>query len=156
MRKRFLIIVSVLAGIAVVVTVVANPLVATLLRSEQHALLSDRIMLITLKEQDTTAMITFPVNYLREADTVYVGCDSSWWENLQGGAEVRMRIKGSDLVGWAMPILEDRNGSVRGSRNCGLRPTSGRYGWGRFSLKYTFKKIPTKQLFFPIATPQQF
>jgi hypothetical protein len=48
-----LIILSVLAGVVVTVTVMANPLVSTILRSEQHALLSDHVMRITLKERDT-------------------------------------------------------------------------------------------------------
>jgi hypothetical protein len=125
MRRRFLIVVSVLAGIAVVVTIVANPLVSTILRSERHTFLSDHIMLITVKKQDTSAMITFPVNYLREADTVYVGCDSSWWKDLQGGAEVRMHIKDSDLVGWAMPILDDPDRISEGFKK--LRPST--YQW---------------------------
>ncbi len=120
-----MIIFSVVAGIAVVVTVLANPLVSTILRSERHALLSDRIMLITLREQDTSEPITFPVNYLREADTVYVGCDSGWWKHLAGGAEVHMHIEGNDLVGWAIPILDDPNRISEGFKK--LRPST--YKW---------------------------
>jgi len=41
--KRFLIILAVLVGIAGTVTVLANPLVAKILRSERHTILSDRI-----------------------------------------------------------------------------------------------------------------
>ncbi len=51
MLRRLLIILSVLAGIAVVIVMIANPLVATILRSERHSLLSDRIMLITMMEK---------------------------------------------------------------------------------------------------------
>jgi hypothetical protein len=82
-------------------------------------------MLITLREQETTEMSTFPVNYLREADIVYVGRDSGWWENLQGGAEVRMRIKDSDLIGWAVPIIEGRERISEGFKK--LRPST--YRW---------------------------
>lgn len=120
-----MITVSVLAGIAVVVTVIANPLVSTILRSERHALLSDRLMLITMTERDTADMITFPVNYLRETDAVYVGCDSGWWKHLEGGAEVRMLIKGNDLVGWANPILDDPDRISEGFKK--LRPST--YQW---------------------------
>ena len=125
MKSRCLIITTVLAGIAGGVIVIANPLVSTILRSEQHALLSDRIMLITMKERDTTDMITFPVNYLREMDTVYVGCDFDWWKNLEGGAEVRMLIEGKDLVGWATPILDDADRIREGFKK--FRPST--YKW---------------------------
>jgi hypothetical protein len=125
MRRRLLIIFSALAGTVVVITVLANPLVAVLLSSENHALLSDRILLLTLRERDTAEMTTFPVNYLREADTVYLGCDSGWWKHLQGGAEVRVRIKGKDLVGWATPVLGDPDRSRKGFKR--LRPST--YKW---------------------------
>ena len=120
-----MIILSVLAGVAVTVTVIANPLVSTILRSERHALLSDRIMLITLKERDTSNLITFPVNYLREMNTVYVGCDFGWRKQLEGGAEVRLRIEGNDLIGWATPILDDPDRSSAGFKK--LRPST--YKW---------------------------
>jgi hypothetical protein len=125
MRRRFLIILSVVAGIAVAVTVTANPLVATILRSERHALLSDRLMLITLKERDASDIITFPVNYLRETDTVYVGCDSGWWKHLASGAEVRLLMAGKELVGWATPILDDPDRIKEGFKK--LRPST--YKW---------------------------
>ena len=120
-----MIIFSVLAGTTVVIVVLANPLVAALLNSENHALLSDRILLLTLRERDTAGMTTFPVNYLREADTVYLGCDSGWWKHLEGGAEVRMRINGKDLVGWATPVLGDSDRSREGFKR--LRPST--YKW---------------------------
>lgn len=120
-----MIIFSVLAGIVVGVTVLANPLVSTILRSERHALLSDRILLLTLRERHPPDMKTFPVNYLREADTVYIGCDSGWWKHLEGGAEVRLHIKGNDLGGWATPILGDPDRIREGFKK--LRPST--YKW---------------------------
>jgi len=138
-----LIILSVLAGIVVVVTVTANPLVSTILRSERHAMLSDRIILITMRERDTSDMVTFPVNYLREADTVYIRCDSGWWKNLEGGAEVRMLIEGNDLVGWATPILDDPQRSSEGFKK--LRPST--YKWalwtGAVFIKVHIRKDAT-------------
>ena len=75
-------IISVLAGISVLVAAY-HPLVTTILQSEQHPLLSGRTMLITLKNRETAQMKTFPVNYLREGDMVYIGSDlggrSIWW-----------------------------------------------------------------------------
>ena len=112
-------ILSVLAGITVLVTA-ANPLVSTILRSERHGLLSDGVMLLTLKQQDSSEMKTFPVDYLREGDTVYIGSDSGWWKHLEGGAEVRMFIQGTELTGWAIPIINDPERSATGFKK--LRP----------------------------------
>jgi hypothetical protein len=119
MSNRIVRISLVLAGIAVMLTV-AHLLVPTVLRSERHALLSGHIMLITMKEQETADMVTFPVDYLREGDSVYVGSDSAWWEHLRGGAEVRLLIQGTEFVGWATPILDDPERTRAGFKK--LRP----------------------------------
>ena len=52
MRRRVLIIISVLAGIAAFITVY-NPIVTTILESDQHTLLSGRTMLITMENEMT-------------------------------------------------------------------------------------------------------
>ena len=122
MRKRVLIILSVLVGITVVVLVAANPLVSAILRSEQHGLLSDGVMLISMQKRDSSDMKTFPVDYLREGNTLYIGSDFGWWKHLEGGAEVRMLIKGTEVVGWAMPILDDPERSLAGFKK--LRPST--------------------------------
>ncbi len=121
MRKRIVTIVLVLVGIAVILTV-AHRLVPTVLRSERHALLSGHMMLITMKKRETSDTITFPVDYLREGNSVYVGSDSRWWKHLEGGAEVRLLIKGIELIGWAKPILDDPDRSRVGFKK--LRPST--------------------------------
>ncbi len=112
-------IISVLAGISLLVAAY-NPLVTTILQSEQHALLSGRTMLITLKSRETAQMKTFPVNYLREGEMVYIGSDFGWEKHLVGGAEVRLLIQAREFVGWATPILDDPKRSGAGFRK--LRP----------------------------------
>jgi hypothetical protein len=106
MRKRIVTIVLVLVGLAVILTI-AHRLVPTVLRSKRHTLLSDHMMLISMRKRETTDLITFPVDYLREGNNVYVGSDSAWWKHLQGGAEVRLLIQGTEFVGWATPITDD-------------------------------------------------
>ena len=119
MRRRVLIIIAVLAGIAAFITVY-NPLVSTILQSDQHTLLSGRTMLITMENRGTSKMKTFPVNYLREGDTIYIGSDFGWEKHLDGGAEVRMLIQGTEFVGWAVPISDDPARSSAGFKK--LRP----------------------------------
>jgi len=113
------IILSVVAGIAATLTV-AHLMVPTVLRSERHGLFSGHMMLITLKKRETSDMITFPVDYVREGNSVYVGSDSAWWKHLQGGAEVRLLIRGTEFVGWATPILDDPDRIREGFKK--LRP----------------------------------
>ena len=122
MGRRLLKIVSILAVIIVLVIVVANPIVSAILRSDHHTLLSERIMLISMKKQGSSEEATFPVNYLREGNTVYIGADFSWWEHLQGGAEVDMLIAGSEFTGWATPILDDPDRTSAGFKK--LRPST--------------------------------
>jgi hypothetical protein len=48
------------------------------------------------------------VNYLREGDTVYVGCDGRWWRELRGpGARVALLVRGEVLSGHARAIEDD-------------------------------------------------
>jgi hypothetical protein len=119
MRRRVVIILLVVVGLAVTLAV-AHRLVPTILRSERHALLSGHIMLIMMKKQETSDLITFPVDYLRNGDIVYVGCDSAWWKHLKGGAEVRLLIQGTEHVGWATPIVNEPERSREGFKK--LRP----------------------------------
>ena len=77
-------------------------------------------MLITLKKRDSSEMKTFPVDYLRERNRVYIGSDSDWWKHLEGGAEVTMLIQGTEFTGWATPILDDPERSGVGFKK--LRP----------------------------------
>lgn len=120
MKKRILISLAALVGLALIIMIVANPIVSAILRSERHVLLSDGIMLMTVKKRGTSELKTFPVDYLREADMVYVGADSGWWKHLEGGAEVRMLIQGREWIGRAMPILDDPDRSTAGLKK--LRP----------------------------------
>ena len=112
-------IISVLAGLSVLVASY-HPLVPVILQSERHGLLSDGVMLITLKQRDSAEMKTFPVDYLREGNMVYIGSDSDWWKHLEGGAEVVMLIQGAEVTGRATPIVDDPERSSAGFRK--LRP----------------------------------
>lgn len=77
MRRRVVILLLVVVGIAVTLPV-AHRLVPTVLRSEWHGLLSGHSMLVTMKKRDTSNLISFPVDYLREGDIMYAGSDSAW------------------------------------------------------------------------------
>lgn len=121
-------IISVLAGLSVLAAAY-HPLVPVILQSERHGLLSDGVMLITMKKQDSSEMTTFPVDYLREGNMVYIGSDSDWWKHLEGGAGVTMLVQGTEVTGWAIPILDDPERSSAGFKK--LRP------WTYMRAKWT-------------------
>ncbi len=119
MKKRMLTLIAVLAGLSLL-AVAYHPLVPIILQSERHGLLSDGVMLLTLKKRDSSEMKTFPVDYLREGNRVYIGSDSDWWKHLEGGAAVSLLIQGTEVTGWATPIIDDPERSSAGFRK--LRP----------------------------------
>lgn len=112
-------IISIVAGLSVLAAAY-HPLVPAILQSERHGLLSGRTMLITMKDRETAQMKTFPVNYLREGNMVYIGSDFGWEKHLEGGAEVTMLIQDTEVTGWATPILDDPERSSAGFKK--LRP----------------------------------
>ncbi len=119
MKRRILTIVLVLIGVAGVLAV-AHLLVPPILKSDRHALLSGHMLLITMKKRESSDLMTFPGDYIREGNSVYVGSDSVWWKHLEGGAEARLLIQGTEFVGWATPIIDDPNRSQAGFKK--LRP----------------------------------
>ena len=78
-----------------------NPVVSWLLRSPLHGLMSSSTMLITYTGRKSGRAYTTPVNYVRDADTLFVVSprERIWWRNLRGGAPVTVRVAGRDLRG---------------------------------------------------------
>lgn len=98
-----------------------NRLVAALLRSPLHRLLSGSLMLLTVRGRRSGEPHTFPVQYAREGDVVYVYPGEHerkvWWRNLVEPAPVRLRIAGTELkgVGRALRAGEDPEAVAAGS-----------------------------------------
>lgn len=83
-----------------------NPIVTWLLRSPLQGLLSNQVMLLTVKGRATGKRYTFPVNYARDGDSLVVTSrtDRRWWRNLRGGAQVDLLLRGKELRGHAEVI----------------------------------------------------
>jgi len=76
-----------------------NPLMKWLLRSPFHGVVSHVYMLITFTGRKSGRVYTTPVQYKRtNAQELFfiTGRDYVWWRNLEGGADVIVRIKGED------------------------------------------------------------
>lgn len=86
---------------------ILNPIMKTILRSPLHKMISGQIMIITFKGRKSGKEYSTPISYFREHDKVYAFTHSKWWKNLIGGAQVKLRIQGQDLLGQAEPVADD-------------------------------------------------
>jgi deazaflavin-dependent oxidoreductase (nitroreductase family) len=86
---------------------ILNPVMKGLLRSPFHSAVSDRIMIIGFTGKKSGKRYATPVSYYRENGTVYCFTHGRWWQNLQDGADVRLRVAGEDLTGRAETVTDD-------------------------------------------------
>ena len=94
-----------------------NSIMAFILRSPLHGLLSGSTMLITYTGRKSGKPITLPANWVRDGNTVFVTSlrARTWWRNLRGGAPVTVRLQGRDYSGEGKTI-EELNAVAEGLR----------------------------------------
>lgn len=89
-----------------------NPIMAWMLRSPLHGLLSQNTMLMTYAGRKSGKVYSTPMNYVRAADgsgEVFLTTsyrERTWWRNLRGGTPVMLRVQGRDLPARAEAIEE--------------------------------------------------
>jgi deazaflavin-dependent oxidoreductase (nitroreductase family) len=85
-----------------------NDFMSWVLRSPLHGMLSNSMMLLTVKGRKTGKEYTLPVNYYRQNGNLWVltNRDRTWWRNLQDGAEVSLLLKRQPVSAFAQPELE--------------------------------------------------
>jgi hypothetical protein len=93
-----------------------NRVIALLLRSRLHPLVSRQLALITVTGRRSGREHTLPVAY-SESDrllTIPVMWPQRklWWRNLRDGAPVRLRLRGAERTGQAHARVDD-DGGVR-------------------------------------------
>jgi deazaflavin-dependent oxidoreductase (nitroreductase family) len=93
----------------------ANRMVAALLRSPLHGLLSGAFMLLIVTGRRSGREYTVPVNYTREGDGLLISSvrDRTWWRNLRGGAAVTIVLRGKRLAATAVAV-EDTQPVMQG------------------------------------------
>lgn len=87
-----------------------NPLMAGLLRSPFHPLLSHNTMLLTVRGRKTGRPVTTPVNFVRRGDDLLTVSFRSrtWWRNLRAGpTPVELLLAGARRSGRATVVEED-------------------------------------------------
>ena len=87
----------------------SNRLVAFLLCSPLHWLLSGSVMLITVRGRKSGHWLTTPVNYVtgREGQLYTTSQrEHIWWRNLLGGAPAFVRVRGTEYAAFGEAIIE--------------------------------------------------
>ena len=89
--------------------ILINPAMRLLLRSPLHGLLSTNLMLIGFTGRKSGRRYVTPVRYVRAGEMIrcFTTKETKWWRNLQGGAEVTLRLRGRDQPCHAVAIDDD-------------------------------------------------
>jgi deazaflavin-dependent oxidoreductase (nitroreductase family) len=78
-----------------------------ILRSPLHPLMSRRFLLLTFQGRKTGRQYNLPLAYLRRGGEVIMTTDSGWWQNLDGGRRVQLRMAGRTLRGTGSAVKDD-------------------------------------------------
>ncbi len=82
-----------------------NPLIAALLRSPLHPLLSPGLVLLTVTGRNSGRRYSIPVGYQRHGDDLVVMVSEArrkqWWRNYYEPGPVAVRLRGRDCDGRA-------------------------------------------------------
>jgi deazaflavin-dependent oxidoreductase (nitroreductase family) len=98
-----------------------NAIMAWVLRSPLHGMLSQNTMLMTYTGRKSGKVYSTPMNYVRAREAggeVFLTTSyrqRTWWCNLRGGALVTLRVQGQDLKARA-EVMEDEAGVADGLR----------------------------------------
>jgi len=84
-----------------------NPLVALVLRSPLHGLLSDRLLLLTFPGHRSGRRYATPVGYVEASGVLLLATAGRWGTNLRGGAPVAVRLRGARRTGVATAITDE-------------------------------------------------
>ena len=86
-----------------------NFFVKSILNSPLHPLMSASTAIIYVTGRRSGRIYSIPVNYERDGGEVRItsGRDRTWWKNLRGGSEARLRIMGESYSAQAEVVEDD-------------------------------------------------
>ncbi len=91
---------------------VARPIVALILRSPLHWLLSGRVMLITFSGRRSGRVITVPVQYIEQDGKIRVRVGAparkQWWRNFEAGRPAMLLVR-RDKISATGRVTGDRD-----------------------------------------------
>ncbi|MBK8138904.1 MAG: nitroreductase family deazaflavin-dependent oxidoreductase [Chloroflexi bacterium] len=76
-----------------------NPFVVGLLRSPLHGLVSNHLLVITVRGRKSGKLYHAPVEYHQDGNQIVVISEARrvWWRNLLGDADVMLHLRGFDV-----------------------------------------------------------
>lgn len=89
-----------------------NVVPALIIKSPMHRLMSDKYAILTFTGRKSGRVYTTPMAYVRDGNRVLLSTDSPWHRNLEGGAPVKMRIRGHNVTGTATPVKSAEEAAV--------------------------------------------
>lgn len=106
-----------------------DPVMAWLLKSPFHSLVSKNMLLITVTGRKSGKLITTPTAYQREGNTLWIISDrtSKWWRNLRGGANATVLLGGKSLQGRGSVIDDEHAVAQRLFDNLKVDPQRARF-----------------------------
>ena len=106
-----------------------NPMLAWLLRSPLHGMLSGSFMLISVRGRKSGRIICTPVNYVREGNRIWVTSqrNRTWWRNLRGGAPVNVFVQGRELKGHGDAMVDQPSVAAGLATYLRLKPQLAKY-----------------------------
>lgn len=119
----------------------SNQLVALLLCSPLHSVLSRRVMLITFAGRRSGKTYTTPVSYIRDGNTVTCFTRARWWANLTGGARVTLRLEGRNHPGTA-EVIRAHPDAIAAALDAFLRRLPGDAQFWKVSLDAQRQPLP--------------
>ncbi|HZT98682.1 MAG TPA: nitroreductase family deazaflavin-dependent oxidoreductase [Ktedonobacteraceae bacterium] len=87
---------------------IANQIVALLLRSPMHRLISNTLLLLTFTGRKSGKEYSIPLGYGRQGNTLTLFTDHPWYKNLLARPTVKVRLQGKERTGTAEVILDDK------------------------------------------------
>ncbi|MGE5263025.1 MAG: nitroreductase family deazaflavin-dependent oxidoreductase [Acidobacteriota bacterium] len=106
-----------------------NSLMAWLLRSPMHGMMSQSTMLVTVTGRKSGKAYSTPVNYVRAGNTLWVTSQRgrTWWRNLKGSAPVRVLVGGRELQARGEAIVDKPTVAENLAAYFGIAPQYAKY-----------------------------
>jgi deazaflavin-dependent oxidoreductase (nitroreductase family) len=86
---------------------IANPILALLLRSPLHGLMSARLMLLSFTGRKSGRRYRIPVGYVQDGTSLLLTTKAGWQKNFRSETPVRVRLRGAERAGTGVVATDE-------------------------------------------------